>query len=346
MGPLQATGAVRRREVLMRNTRVSHGPPGAVSSVAAKCVRPATRVSRRCAKLSPRGSARRSWRRVREGHREADPEGAQRSAPRGQRRAQVAGPAGGRGRAIAEGVPIRAAQEGKRTATLARDARSVLRELDVLTRVADDPAHADIAARCDGCEGLVSQLGRGEQSLGAPARRRRPPAPRMGAGSERPQTRQKALCRGPRPRTISWQISQTKASTAYTLNIATAPGDRGSLGRPSWKNGVAWRIGWWTSTSLSGGASLFLGCWRSLYSWPCPCLARRQEGTAELAAPLAERRSATSPSAAGPASRRFPTKLSSRTPACTPHIGRVGTTSTNRYGRSAGHPAVIRSRLV
>ena len=78
------------------------------------------------------------------------------------------------------GDPIRAAQQVKRTATLLRDARAVLRKLDVLAaaaRAADDPAHADIAALRDGCERLVSQLGHREQTLQRRARRRRPPAP-------------------------------------------------------------------------------------------------------------------------------------------------------------------------
>ena len=71
------------------------------------------------------------------------------------------------------GDPIRAAQEVKRTAALLRDARAVLRKLDVLAaaaREADDPAHADIAALRDGCERLVSQLGHREQTLQRRAR--------------------------------------------------------------------------------------------------------------------------------------------------------------------------------
>jgi hypothetical protein len=99
--------------------------------------------------------------------------GAERSAPRGRRRARVAGPADGRGRAMTAGDPIRAAQQVKRTATLLRDARAVLRKLDVLAaaaRAADDPAHADIAALRDGCERLVSQLGHCEQTLQRRAR--------------------------------------------------------------------------------------------------------------------------------------------------------------------------------
>jgi soluble cytochrome b562 len=71
------------------------------------------------------------------------------------------------------GDPIRAAQEVKRTAALLRDARAVLRKLDVLAaaaRAADDPAHADISALRDGCERLVSQLGHREQTLQRRAR--------------------------------------------------------------------------------------------------------------------------------------------------------------------------------
>lgn len=66
------------------------------------------------------------------------------------------------------GDPVAAAQEVKRTAALLRDARAVLRRLDILAtaaQVADDPAHADIAALRDGCERLVSQLGHRKQTL-------------------------------------------------------------------------------------------------------------------------------------------------------------------------------------
>jgi ribosomal 50S subunit-associated protein YjgA (DUF615 family) len=63
--------------------------------------------------------------------------------------------------------PIEAAREVKRTETLLRDARAVLRRVDVLAAQAvatGDPALADIAALRDGCDRLVSQLARRAQA--------------------------------------------------------------------------------------------------------------------------------------------------------------------------------------
>jgi hypothetical protein len=63
--------------------------------------------------------------------------------------------------------PIQAAREVKRTETLLRDARAVLRNLDVLAAQAlatEDPALPDIAALRDGCDRLVSQLSRRAQA--------------------------------------------------------------------------------------------------------------------------------------------------------------------------------------
>ncbi len=62
--------------------------------------------------------------------------------------------------------PIEAAREVKRTATLLRDARAVLRKLDVLAAQAlatEDPVLPEIAALRDGCDRLVHQLARREQ---------------------------------------------------------------------------------------------------------------------------------------------------------------------------------------
>jgi hypothetical protein len=62
--------------------------------------------------------------------------------------------------------PIRAGQEVKRTQALVRDARAVLRKLDVLAAMAlaaEDPAVPDIAALRDGCERLLAQLAHREQ---------------------------------------------------------------------------------------------------------------------------------------------------------------------------------------
>ena len=63
--------------------------------------------------------------------------------------------------------PIEAVREVKRTEVLLRDARAVLRKLDVLAAQAmatEDPALADIAALRDGCDRLVSQLLRRQQA--------------------------------------------------------------------------------------------------------------------------------------------------------------------------------------
>jgi hypothetical protein len=58
--------------------------------------------------------------------------------------------------------PIRAGQELKRTQALLRDARAVLRRVDVLLATAlaiEDPALPEIAALRDACDRLVAQLG-------------------------------------------------------------------------------------------------------------------------------------------------------------------------------------------
>jgi hypothetical protein len=63
--------------------------------------------------------------------------------------------------------PLELAREVKQTETLLRDARSVLRKLDVLAAQAmatEDPALPDIAALRDGCDRLVSQLARRAQA--------------------------------------------------------------------------------------------------------------------------------------------------------------------------------------
>jgi len=59
--------------------------------------------------------------------------------------------------------PLAAAADAKRTAMLLRDARAVLRRLDVLAATAiavDDPAILLIAEARDTVERLVTQLGR------------------------------------------------------------------------------------------------------------------------------------------------------------------------------------------
>jgi hypothetical protein len=63
--------------------------------------------------------------------------------------------------------PAAAALDVKRTAMLLRDARAVLRRVDVLMAAAaasDDPALADIAALRSDTEHLVAQLARREAS--------------------------------------------------------------------------------------------------------------------------------------------------------------------------------------
>lgn len=57
--------------------------------------------------------------------------------------------------------PVAAAADVKRTAAMLRDARSILRRIDVLLATAaalEDPALRDIAALRDGADHLVSQL--------------------------------------------------------------------------------------------------------------------------------------------------------------------------------------------
>jgi soluble cytochrome b562 len=63
--------------------------------------------------------------------------------------------------------PLEAARELKRTEMLLRDARAVLRKLDVLAaqaRATEDPTVPEIAALRDGCDRLVSQLARRQQA--------------------------------------------------------------------------------------------------------------------------------------------------------------------------------------
>ena len=63
--------------------------------------------------------------------------------------------------------PAAATADIKRTATLLRDARSVLRRIGVLMATAaalEDPALGDIAALRDGADRLVSQLAHREQA--------------------------------------------------------------------------------------------------------------------------------------------------------------------------------------
>ena len=63
--------------------------------------------------------------------------------------------------------PVAAAADVKRTAALLRDARSILRRIDVLMATAaaiEDPALRDITALRDGADRLVSQLAHREQA--------------------------------------------------------------------------------------------------------------------------------------------------------------------------------------
>ena len=63
--------------------------------------------------------------------------------------------------------PLEAGQALRRTEALLRDARAVLRRLDVLMATAlavEDPALPDIAALRDACDRLVTQLGRRAQA--------------------------------------------------------------------------------------------------------------------------------------------------------------------------------------
>jgi hypothetical protein len=74
--------------------------------------------------------------------------------------------------------PVAAAADVKRTAALLRDARSILRRIDVLAATAaavDDPALRDIAALREAADRLVSQLahrGQAEQRRAREAVRR------------------------------------------------------------------------------------------------------------------------------------------------------------------------------
>jgi hypothetical protein len=63
--------------------------------------------------------------------------------------------------------PMTTGQELKRTQALLRDARAVLRRVDVLLATAlaiEDPALPEIAALRDACDRLVTQFGRRAQS--------------------------------------------------------------------------------------------------------------------------------------------------------------------------------------
>lgn len=63
--------------------------------------------------------------------------------------------------------PVTAAADVKRTAALLRDARGILRRIDVLMATAaavEDPALREIAALRDGADHLVSQLAHREQA--------------------------------------------------------------------------------------------------------------------------------------------------------------------------------------
>lgn len=71
------------------------------------------------------------------------------------------------GQAMTRDDPVGAGQAVKRTEALLRDARAVLRRLDVLAATAmavEDPALPDIAALRDACDRLVTQLGRRAQA--------------------------------------------------------------------------------------------------------------------------------------------------------------------------------------
>jgi hypothetical protein len=94
--------------------------------------------------------------------------GAERSAPRGRRRARVAGPADARGRAMTAGDPIRAAQQVKRTATLLRDARGGAAQARRPRRCRQGgrrPGSRRHRGPARWLRGLVSQLGHCEQTL-------------------------------------------------------------------------------------------------------------------------------------------------------------------------------------
>jgi hypothetical protein len=71
------------------------------------------------------------------------------------------------GLAVTRDDPVGAAQAVKRTEALLRDARAVLRRLDVVMATAlavEDPALPDIAALREACDRLVAQLGRRAQA--------------------------------------------------------------------------------------------------------------------------------------------------------------------------------------